>query len=974
MTFVDSKKDWDLSAKEKDLIRGKTPSGQLLFCVLLKFYQSEGLFPIELDSLPEGMLDYFCAQLSIPISLSRDLFSSERSLRNYRMEIRSHFGIHRFDQQRKDSFQKWLQEVLFPQGLSATAQEEEISLWFLEHLVEKPSPPVLQRFLGSRETFFEKCLFSEISKKLSSSQKERLDSLLEIREDVSEFQKLREEGGSVSLESILKSMDRLKLLRKIDLPGNLIEHLSSNLVEKYRLRASSEGSWELKRHPDFIRWSLLCFFCIPREAEIIDHLIDLLLSLTHKISTQAEKRVIKEFVGSLTKVHGKTNLLFRMAEASSENPEGTVRDVIFPVVGEKTILSLVQEYRADGPAYSKKIYRKMRLSYAQHYRKMLPQILKTLEFCSNNSHWRPLLEAISILKDETLSGARYFATEDVPIEGIVRSKWRDSVIEEGPNNSNRINRINYELCVLQSLREKLRCKEIFVKGAQRFCNPDQDLPQDFEENRAAYYQKLDQPLSGKTFIEILQKKMEFALKAFNDNLPKDPFVRLKTKGGKTLVSVTPLKAQLAPPNIDALKRELQNRWPATSLLDILKETNLRTNFVQSFASSASRQSMDEKEVTRKLLLSLYGLGTNIGLKALTSGPSGVSYKELLHLKRRFIHRDSLRQATRMVVNATLKERLPGIWGTGTTSCASDSTQFAAWDQNLMTEWHQRYGGRGIMIYWHVDAKSTCIYSQLKKCSSSEVAAMIEGVLHHCTEMEIDRHYVDTHGQSIIAFAFCYLLRFDLMPRFKGINKQKLARPFPKIEGDYPNIEPLFYKAPINWTLIEQQYDEIIKLATALLERTAHPEAILRRFTRGVTKHPAYAALLELGKAAKTIFLCKYLSSEELRREIQVGLNVIERWNGVNGFIHFGKSGEFSSNRVEDQEIFVLALHLLQASLVYLNTIMIQEVLRDPVWKNKLTQRDKEALSPLPYSHINPYGDFDLDMNQRLPLEEFKRAA
>ena len=42
----------------------------------------------------------------------------------------------------------------------------------------------------------------------------------------------------------------------------------------------------------------------------------------------------------------------------------------------------------------------------------------------------------------------------------------------------------------------------------------------------------------------------------------------------------------------------------------------------------------------------------------------------------------------------------------------------------MTEWHIRYGGRGVMIYWHVDKHSTCIYSQLKTCSSSEVAAMI----------------------------------------------------------------------------------------------------------------------------------------------------------------------------------------------------------------------------------------------------------
>lgn len=42
----------------------------------------------------------------------------------------------------------------------------------------------------------------------------------------------------------------------------------------------------------------------------------------------------------------------------------------------------------------------------------------------------------------------------------------------------------------------------------------------------------------------------------------------------------------------------------------------------------------------------------------------------------------------------------------------------------MTGYHARYGGNGVMIYWHVERKNVCIYSQLKSCSSSEVAAML----------------------------------------------------------------------------------------------------------------------------------------------------------------------------------------------------------------------------------------------------------
>src|SRR3981081_3936961 len=97
-----------------------------------------------------------------------------------------------------------------------------------------------------------------------------------------------------------------------------------------------------------------------------------------------------------------------------------------------------------------------------------------------------------------------------------------------------------------------------------------------------------------------------------------------------------------------------------------------------------------------------------------------------------------------VVNATFRARRPDIWGEGTTACASDSKKFGVWDQNLLTEWHIRYRGPGVMIYWHVEKQAVCIYSQLKSCSSSEVSAMMEGVLRHCTEMSVERQYV--HSQ------------------------------------------------------------------------------------------------------------------------------------------------------------------------------------------------------------------------------------
>ncbi|COF75571.1 Transposase for transposon Tn1546 [Streptococcus pneumoniae] len=121
---------------------------------------------------------------------------------------------------------------------------------------------------------------------------------------------------------------------------------------------------------------------------------------------------------------------------------------------------------------------------------------------------------------------------------------------------------------------------------------------------------------------------------------------------------------------------------------------------------------------------------------------------------------------------------------------------------------------------------------------------------------------------------------------------------------------------------------------------------------------------------KTIFLCEYLSSEEVQREIHEGLNVVENWNSANSFIFYGKGGEIQTNRVEDQEVAVLALHLLQNCLVLINTLMIQEVLleQNKSLLQKLAPEDFRALTPLIYAHVNPYGTFKLNMQERLPIQ------
>lgn len=173
--------------------------------------------------------------------------------------------------------------------------------------------------------------------------------------------------------------------------------------------------------------------------------------------------------------------------------------------------------------------------------------------------------------------------------------------------------------------------------------------------------------------------------------------------------------------------------------------------------------------------------------------------------------------------------------------------------------------------------------------------------------------------------------------------------------------------PIDWALIARQYDAMVRYATALRLGTAAAADILRRFTRANRQHPTYTALVELGKARRTTFLARYLHRLDLRREIHEGLNVVESWNGANDFILYGRGGELATNRVDDQEVTMLALHLLQNCLVYVNTLMIQRVLSDPTWA-RMGATEHHGLTPLLWGHVNPYGTFRLDLAARLPLD------
>ena len=211
------------------------------------------------------------------------------------------------------------------------------------------------------------------------------------------------------------------------------------------------------------------------------------------------------------------------------------------------------------------------------------------------------MDALSILTKEGDKKPQFYSLDDVPVNGVVSPSGMASWLRPGPVGAR----------------------------ARRHRDPDQDLPQDFDDKKEHYFQELGQPVDADHFTQRIKIDLRAALDAFDRTLPSSKDVALRSRGGKTQISLKPLGAQDDPAMLDAPKKEMARRWPMTSLLDVLKEVDLRIGFTRSFPTAAARQTLPEDEVLRRLLLALYGIGTNVGLKGVAAGPHNVAYKELL---------------------------------------------------------------------------------------------------------------------------------------------------------------------------------------------------------------------------------------------------------------------------------------------------------------------------------------------------------
>ena len=189
---------------------------------------------------------------------------------------------------------------------------------------------------------------------------------------------------------------------------------------------------------------------------------ELLIHIAHHVGVRAEEKINAELMKYVKKVMGKAKLLYKLAKAVTAEPEGVVREVIYPVVSEETLEDVIREAEAD-EKHEQQVKLVTRSSYSHHYRRVVPVLLNVLSFQCNNERHRPVMDAVALLEKHRGRKSPVFPfSERVPLDDVVKDDWQDLVKDD--KHAGAVNRISYEWCVLTTLREKLRCKEVWGQG------------------------------------------------------------------------------------------------------------------------------------------------------------------------------------------------------------------------------------------------------------------------------------------------------------------------------------------------------------------------------------------------------------------------------------------------------------------------------------------------------------------------------
>jgi len=935
-------------------------ANKLGFAIQLSLMRFPGIV-LGIDEVPpQNLLNYLAKQLNISGDCWGEYGRRQETRRDHLVELQSILGCIQFSMNHYRSAVHRLEEIAL-QTDKGIVLGDSLIRFLRSQSILLPSINVIERICSEAITRSNRTIYRTLVCSLSDEQRVKLDGLLEKKPDneITTLTWLRQSPAAPNAKNLLEHIDRLNHLSAIGLSSGAERTINQNRLLKISREGCQMTPGDLAKFEPFRKYATLLAIALETNATITDEVVDLHDRIIGKLFNRARRNHEQQFQQSGKEINQKINLYWKIGSAllnarnAGSDPFAAIESVISWDAFTKSITDAQKLAQSDDFDYLHRIGD----SYSQ-IRRYAPALLEALQFTAAPAA-KEIIEAVNVLKSLNADNTRKIP-DDAPT-GFIRKRWENLVFKDG-----NIDRRFYELCTLSELKNALRSGDIWVRGSRQFKNfNDYLLPLERyttlrDADRLELQVSADGQASLQSKIELLSERLKTVNElAQNDKLPD---ATINESGLK----ITPL-VNTVPPEADAMLQKAYSLLPHVKITDLLTEVDGWTNFSRHFTHLKTGKVADD---TKLLLTVILADGINLGLSKMAESCPGATYSKLSWLQAWHIRDETYSAALAELVNTQFRQPFAEYWGDGTTS-SSDGQRFKAGGKaqdggNV----NPKYGSEpGVQFYTHVSDQYAPFHTKVINVGVRDATYVLDGLLYHESDLQIEEHYTDTAGFTDHVFALMHLLGFRFAPRIRDLADKRLY--MPDKQHEYSALSTLI-GGTLNQKAILTHWDDILRLAASIKQGTVTASLMLRKLGSYPRQNGLAVALRELGRIERSLFTLDWIQDIELRRRVNAGLNKGESRNALARAVFFNRLGEMRDRSFENQRYRASGLNLVTAAIILWNTVYLERAI------NALKQRGEnfndnllQHLSPLGWEHINLTGDYVWANQKRLGKGSFR---
>ncbi len=945
---------------------------RLALLVNLKCFQFLRYFPA-IDAIPAEIVEHISASLGMQPVHAISYPDSNISPYRHHKAIRTLLGVTPYEHVKTRPI-----TVEISQRAAAIVDTRvDIINITVEELVrsgyELPAFSTLDTIAEKAHSAVESALYKKISQRLSSAQRQWLDSLLdtELPQRRSLYHQIKRSAKKASRKHLDLVLDQLNWLESLPDPGTLLEDVPANKLRHLSDRAAVLDAAEMKDYSPAKRQTLILALIHHMRIGARDDIAEMFIrriSAIHKSAReelqvlQARQRELsEELVATLEQV------VEILAEGMEDAPTGRrIRDLLAPHGSLERLQGDCEAIRVwSGGNHLPLLWKPFK-----SWRAAMFQMAKVLVFHPATQD-KALLKALDIVMENEHRKAEWIADE-VDLS-FASERWH-KLVRRSHGLGNPTNRRYLEVCVFSHLASDLRSGDVCIEGAGTFADYRGQLLswKECEALLPDYCDRIGIAANPQAFVENLKSMLADTAAQVDSEFPQHAGdVSIGANGEPTLRRVT---AREIPASAIALQAAIDSRLVPRNLLDILANIEHWTGFTRNFGP----QSGDDpklRNARERYLLTVFAMGCNLGPhQAARHLSNGVTPHQLSYVNQRHMSLEQLDNACRDLTELYLRLELPKLWGDGT-KVAADATHHNFYEQNLLVGMHFRYKRMGAVAYRHVADNYIANFRSFIPPGMLEAIYVIEGLMKAGLSVQPDTVYSDTHGQSEVVFAFTYLNGIQLMPRIRNWKDLKFYKADKATK--YKHIDRLFSDV-VDWKVIQNHWQDLMQVAISIQQGKVASPMLLRKLSHDGRHNRLFAAARELGRVLRTIYLLRWISQKEMRQEVTATTNKIESYHAFTKWLDFG-GDVITENDLNEQQKRVRYIDLVASAVILQNTVDMMRIIQELYAEGEqIAVEDATYMSPYGTTGVKRFGNYFLDM-KRPPeawLKEalFKQAA